>query len=306
MRLLISPPFDSPIAPAMLLPSELAAILAEHHIEVVCNPARADLELVGGVGRGVLPRSRQVLIDGEPPQPEYMLPHYYSSVAQKYAKVMTPASRDVYDADCMAFYMAPLPLNRPRPAVKQRKIVQLATFRTVGGRGSWRVLCALRAAVGLRVHDWNPELIDIYGQGWPSNVSKGCTRHTSDFLDVRTDVSAQYMWDLCWENVQISNYVSEKFWSPLQAGTLPLYFGPDNFHDILPPYTIVDCRRYMRGDVFDTTGLVYDITHMSDVEYLARLGRLMSWYHDLPRDAAHRSHIKAAHTLGRALARLAC
>ncbi len=323
MKLLITPPFDSPIAPTMLDPrTELAPILAEYDVEVTDNLVEADLELVGytaGVDprRCRLPRQRVVLIDGEPPQPEYLLPHY---AQEGYAAILTPANLQVYDQDCMACYEPPLP-ERPKVTERGGRIVQLATFRrregnvnfgthilvSINGRElfSYRVLCNLRVMVGLAIKQSNPELIDLYGRGWPEGTTVvEESRARSDFLEVRHQIASRYAFDLCWENVEIPYWVSEKFWSPVRMGVLPLYWGPSGIHELVPKDTLIDCRSYLHGFDYDVEGLVYDVTHMSFEEYARRTETLLDWYYSLPTDSHKQSWLKSAHRLGATLQQL--
>lgn len=313
MRLLVTPPFDSPIPPATLPDNELASIFAEHGIQVVDDPRQADLELAGfgaicdpSILR--LPRERVVLVDGEPAQPQYLLPHYGWT---GFAAIVTPLN-GAYDPDCMAFYEPPTePVRGPRA----RKIVQLATYRTQPGNAnggshqvvsingtelcSARVLCHLRASVGLAIHRSWPDFIDVYGRGWPEGVAVRNSRARADFVAERQRVAGGYTWDLNFENVAVLGYVSEKFWGALRAGCLPIYWGPSEFMAELPTDSVVDARRWLCHDGYDVAGLVNELQSMSNAELARRLATLRDWHESLPRDAAHRSWVRSAHRLAR-------
>ena len=327
MKLLITPPFDSPIAPAKLAPAELASILGEHGVKVVTDPEAADFELVGTwylqeLSHYHLPCERRIVVDGEPPQPEYLLDHYTKN---HWAAVFTPATLDTHDADCMAFYEPPL-RKRPkrysdgwmRSCGAKGKVCQLATYRSKPGNAEggsflggttnghdwrFRVLCNLRVQVGLALRGKMPGSVDLYGRGWPVEV-KGNTRNRLDFLYIRHEIVKRYAFDLNWENMEIPHYVSEKFWSPVRMGTLPVYWGPPDFHDMLPPDTIVDARKYLRDRGFYVADLARDLANMSFSEWYRRTSNLFDWYYALPRDSAHQSWVKAAHHLGARLAAL--
>jgi hypothetical protein len=317
VKLKITPPFDSPIAPTMLPQQWLSAVFAEQGIEVVANPRDADLELIGckdGIyGTPTLPYDRVVLCDGEPPQPEYLLSHYVNS---PFGLVLTPANRAVYDDDCMAFYEPPQPCKPKVVDMRNGKICQLATYRSRPGNArsgtairvklngeeiTLPLLCNLRAEVGAHIKGIWGAALDIYGWRWPGGMATAQTRGQPDFLQVRHTTTERYAFDLCWENVQVDNYVSEKFWSPVRMGTLPLYFGPDNFHAMLPPDTIVDCRQYLHYDVFDVQELLYDVKSMSFEEYQRRVKTLLDWYYSLPYDANIASWFRAANMLAKRL-----
>jgi len=320
MNLLITPPFDSPIAPKMLEPQELASILAEHGIHVTDDPKRADLELVGGVQLWTgsdhcrLPHDRVVLIDGEPPQPEYLQPHYTVDSGH-FAHVITPLN-GAY-ADCFAFYDPP-PDERPKLDGK-RGLCQLATYRDqlgncddgerlvvqVNGDGyAPRVLCNRRVEVALGLRE--PVGVDIFGRGWERAGVRSlyAGRELPNFLEQRHAVSSNYRFDLNWENMEIHHYATEKFWSPLRVGTLPVYWGPPDLHAQVPQDTLVDARRYDMGEHYDTPGLAVELLHMGDQDWLWRTEALQDWYRSLPRDIGYRSWVKAGHLLGRVLERL--
>jgi len=311
MKILITPPFDSPIAPVMLRPEVFASILSSKGVQVVTDTKQADYELVGTWylqpnGTYRLPANRWIVVDGEPPQPEYLLPHYGEN---PFKAVFTPATKDVYKGDCMAFYEPPLQ-RRPSAIRWNRRICQLATYRTQGGNGmnyqwqsgvtngqawQYRVLCVRRVTVGLDIREMRPELIDIYGRGWPPGIAVDNTRNRLDFLAVRHDTCRRYAFDLCWENMEIPNYVSEKFWSPVRMGVLPVYWGPAIFHDMLPDDTIVDCRGR------SAKGILSEVEGMSFWEYRRRVSRLLDWYYELPRDAHEKSWLRAAYHLAERL-----
>lgn len=324
MKILVTPPFEAPTAPAMLeLETELAPILGEHGIEVVTSPTAADLELCGAQGAATpascrLPRHRVVVVAGRSPHPDRVAPHY---VAEGYAAVLTPVNSKVYEPDCMAFFVPPAG-SKPRTSHKRMRIAQLATYQdtpgnandgthmfvNVNGRAMYahRVLGRLRSLLGLTIKQFRDDLIDIYGKGWPAGVEPvEDSRDWGNFLERRHAIAARYGFDLCWESMEIPRYVTEKFWSALRAGALPLYWGPTEFHELLPKDTIVDCRCYERAGGFDWHALVYDIINMSADEYARRLSTLLDWYHSLPADAARKSHIAAAHALARTLVAVA-
>jgi len=317
MRLLITPPFDSPIAPRMLEPPEFASILAEHGVHVTDDPKRADLELVGGMqlwsgpNHCRLPLNRVVIIDGEPPQPEYLLPHYQDT---RLRHVITPLN-GAY-ADCFAFHIPP-PDRRERTWGNNkicRRICQFATYRSRGGNANGgshlvvslngelyanRVLCVERVKLGLELRKRIPT--DIYGRGWPDGIVAGNSRNRVDFLKERHRICSQYDFDLCWENMEIPNYVSEKFWAPLYAGVVPIYWGPREWHARLPN-VFVDARCYDCGVAgYDTRSLAEDLGDAYGLMFDAS----QDWYRSLPRDSAHVSWVKAAHWLGEELTRLA-
>lgn len=322
MKLLLSPPYFNPVPLNGLdLETELRPLWREYGIELVDDPAEADLELAGQLTarepeRMRLPKHRVAILDGEPPQPEYLLPHYHDV---GYAAVYCPANLTAYASDGMAYHAPPLP-ERPAVVDKPLRVIQLATFRTKPGNANfgqfmvaspngqgvfaYRLLCVLRAQAGLALRAGYPDAIDIHGHGWPQGVALENSRALAQFLDRRDALCAPYAYDLCWENMEIPHYVSEKFWSPVRMGVLPIYWGAPDFHDKLPSDTIIDARKYLSGTEYDVVQLAYDLVHMDMSEYRRRVSRLLDWYYDLPHDAGHRSALAGARRLGALISKL--
>jgi hypothetical protein len=248
-----------------------------------------------------------------------LLPHYTSDQA-RYAAVLTPGNLLAYAPDGMAFYEPPT-RSAPRRKQKLDRVIQLATFRSRPGNANdgthlvvqqqnrlycHRVLCTLRASVGRSLHLLDPEFFHVYGRGWPSDVVvRENSRGGSDFVARRVQLAQDYGFDFCWENMEIPHYVSEKFWSALRAGILPIYWGPPEFHAHLPKDSILDARDYLEPlGGFDFLRLHRDLLEMSEAEYLRRLGTILDWYDSLDTDAAKRSWLESAHVLAQVLTSL--
>ena len=59
-------------------------------------------------------------------------------------------------------------------------------------------------------------------------------------------LSKEYLFTIAIENSLTYDYVSEKLWHPLIAGSIPIYLGAPNVHDWLPCRTdcIIDLRQF--------------------------------------------------------------
>lgn len=55
----------------------------------------------------------------------------------------------------------------------------------------------------------------------------------------KTDILKEYLFHLAFENQREEDYITEKLWGALAAGTLPVYFGAPNIKDHVPPNSIV-------------------------------------------------------------------
>jgi hypothetical protein len=55
----------------------------------------------------------------------------------------------------------------------------------------------------------------------------------------KTAVQEQYLFHLAFENQNTDDYITEKLWGALAAGTLPVYLGAPNIKDHVPPHSII-------------------------------------------------------------------
>ncbi len=289
---------------------QFAAICVANRIDLVDSLNDAQLQLSvyerWGQNQHNLPRPRVVLLEGEPPQPDITYKAYKLS---GFGAIMTPANGVVFSGNHFAFYSPEI--KRSKAIKYNPRIAQLATFRALPGndprdnnfmvgmingveRYRHRVLCTLRAQVGLALKSAVPELIDIYGRGWPTAAkvredSRGLKNESGyrSWEDRKWAILKHYGFNLCWENMDIPGYVSEKFWDNLRACTLPLYWGPPRFHDLLPPGSIVDCRQYLAPDgQYDVGELLYSVSNIGEEEYIRRMTALYDWFETLPSDGA--------------------
>ena len=317
IKVLVSPPFAQSIA-IREDPAHLSEILipglARRGIRITDKPAEADWEIAGyqapeGPEWHRLPKERVIVLDGEVPQPEFINPVFRGG--DGFAAVLSCVNQKIY-ADCFPFFIPPH--NHLAPPRKRNKIIQLSTYRSlqvawmegvVNGEDPfrYRVLCTPRCSLGLAIKERRPQLIDIFGRGWPEGVCVENSR-SGAFRARKAEILPSYGFDLCWENMEIPNYVSEKLWDPIAAGILPLYWGPPQIHDILPKESIIDCRSYSHGALFDVDRLIRDVEEMSEAEYCERVERLRDWHRSLPVDAQARSLGRAVDLLAREIVRL--
>jgi len=58
-------------------------------------------------------------------------------------------------------------------------------------------------------------------------------------MDNKTAVQEKYLFHLAFENQNAEDYITEKLWGALAAGTLPVYLGAPNVKDHVPPNSII-------------------------------------------------------------------
>jgi hypothetical protein len=76
-------------------------------------------------------------------------------------------------------------------------------------------------------------------------------------LSNKTQLLQSYLFFLAFENQREDDYITEKIWEPLSAGTLPVYFGAPNAKELVPN------RSMIHVDDFDTLEDLAD--HLTDV-----------------------------------------
>lgn len=133
--------------------------------------------------------------------------------------------------------------------LKNRKIAIIASYnkeyfnQTIGEEKNFD-LCQLRAEIALAGHALGK--VDIYGRGWPNNVSLENSRfqvkNTEQFWgDRKLDILQQYNFNLCFENSTVNYYCSEKIWHSIMTGCLPIYYGEGNaIYEDFPRESFID------------------------------------------------------------------
>lgn len=98
--------------------------------------------------------------------------------------------------------------------------------------------------------------VDLYGRGWTTWWSRGSLwfsylRHRRTVLSIykgachsKYEVLSQYSFSLCFENMSMKGYLTEKLFDCLYAGTIPLYLGAKDINDLIPEKAYIDCRRF--------------------------------------------------------------
>lgn len=98
--------------------------------------------------------------------------------------------------------------------------------------------------------------VDLFGRGWEKWWSRSSMwlpywrNHQSlmriykGFCDSKLEVLSQYKFCLCFENMAMKGYITEKIFDCFYAGTIPLYLGATDIADLIPPDAYIDCRSF--------------------------------------------------------------
>src|SRR3989338_520083 len=102
--------------------------------------------------------------------------------------------------------------------------------------------------------------VDLYGTGW----NKWWTRRSlwlpywlnrSALMSInrgactsKYETLSRYRFCLCFENMQMTGYVTEKIFDCLYAGTIPLNLGAPDIASLIPSEAYIDCRKITSWD----------------------------------------------------------
>ena len=116
--------------------------------------------------------------------------------------------------------------------------------------------------------------IDLFGRGWErwwSRQSLWWTywRHRGAIVSSyrgscvsKWDTLSSYRFSLCFENMPMAGYVTEKLFDCLYAGAVPVYWGAPDIEKLVPSGAYVDMRQFSTyEDMLD------HVQAMSDVEW---------------------------------------
>jgi len=100
------------------------------------------------------------------------------------------------------------------------------------------------------------EIVDLYGMGWDKWWSREAMwlpywRNFRALMSIykgkcasKFEVLQNYEFCLCFENMAMNGYITEKLFDCLYAGTIPLYMGAPDILEYIPRDVFVDCRNY--------------------------------------------------------------
>lgn len=104
--------------------------------------------------------------------------------------------------------------------------------------------------------------IDIYGSGWDnlnnlpkkyrvigSDQYKNCIKGKLEYVaedqhSLKINLLKQYKFNLCYENIALEGYVTEKIFHCFLTGTIPIFYGPKEIGDIIPKDAFIDVRDF--------------------------------------------------------------
>jgi hypothetical protein len=98
--------------------------------------------------------------------------------------------------------------------------------------------------------------VDLYGRGWDKWWSRNAMwlpywRNKSALKSIykgscvsKYEVMSKYNFALCFENMAMKGYVTEKIFDCLYSGTVPIYLGAKDIKSLIPENCYIDYRNY--------------------------------------------------------------
>ena len=103
----------------------------------------------------------------------------------------------------------------------------------------------------IQVHSWGhchrnrqpnelpKEILQIHGKSWNT------FHYYANWSNSKLAMAKSYLFTVAIENSIVYDYVTEKFWQPLAAGSVPLYLGAPNIDQWAPgEKSFIDLRKY--------------------------------------------------------------
>ncbi|MFG6486784.1 glycosyltransferase family 10 domain-containing protein [Roseateles sp. BYS78W] len=121
--------------------------------------------------------------------------------------------------------------------------------------------------------------VDLYGRGWErwwtrQAASPAYWLHRRAIRSTyrgscasKMDTLSQYRFSLCFENMPMLGYVTEKIFDCLYAGTVPVYLGAPDISTLIPPQAYIDMRDFGSNDY---AAMWASVSAMTDAEWQRR------------------------------------
>jgi hypothetical protein len=98
--------------------------------------------------------------------------------------------------------------------------------------------------------------IDLYGRGWNKWWSRASMwrpywRHRGALMSIykgscesKYEILSRYHFSLCFENMAMQGYITEKIFDCFYAGAIPVYLGAPDITDLIPQDAYVNCSAF--------------------------------------------------------------
>jgi hypothetical protein len=98
--------------------------------------------------------------------------------------------------------------------------------------------------------------VDLYGRNWTKWWSRNSLwlpywKNRNALLSIykgscvsKLEVLSQYDFALCFENMQMQGYITEKIFDCFYAGTVPVYWGAQDIAKYIPANSFIDFKNF--------------------------------------------------------------
>ena len=84
-----------------------------------------------------------------------------------------------------------------------------------------------------------------------------------------------FKFNLCFENYTgQKGYITEKIFDSFMAGSIPIYWGPDNIEEYIPPSTFIDYRKFKNAS--ECHNFLLNLDEASLIEYQNQINKFLS------------------------------
>lgn len=253
---------DNCLRPFVLLKDEFAKRGFDLSTNDINSESESDIVIYNEMPKGSFPSNREksfLLIF----ESEIIRPDNWNKEAHKYfRKIFTWNDKYV---DNSIYYKMNFPNNIEFTEVEEKKRPHLVTL-IAGNKSAYHPLelYSERKKTIEWFEKFHPNDFDFYGIGWtvrdfgPSFIGKvlkklkmGKIIKPKNYTCYKGAVSnkfqtlREYQFSICYENGRdITGYITEKVFDCLFAGTIPVYWGPQNIGDHVPSNCYIDRTNY--------------------------------------------------------------
>ncbi|MDQ3879269.1 MAG: glycosyltransferase family 10, partial [Actinomycetota bacterium] len=141
-----------------------------------------------------------------------------------------------------------LSLRSPKRALRMLAAASLSRTYSVTRR--WHVADLYKRRLDAIIHFAGTAGFDLYGVGWdrpPRSRRVAAPSVAAAYRGAVEDKAAilsRYRFALCYENTSFPGYITEKIFDCIFAGTIPVYLGAPDVHELIPPGVFVDARKF--------------------------------------------------------------
>ena len=127
------------------------------------------------------------------------------------------------------------------------------------------------------------DMVDLYGRGWERWYSRASMwlpywKNRKSLMSIykgscesKYEVLNQYEFCLCFENMAMDGYMTEKLFDCLYTGTIPLYWGASDIGYYVPKNTYIDVSCF--SDWREVNDYVKSLSNL-DIEVMKQAGRV--------------------------------